>query len=71
MKHLLNHILSAAFALACTLVAFPACSEYHTCAIEEIFSNADRTIQYVVLHESLGFNGENFLAGHTLTAQTA
>ena len=68
MKHLLNHIVSAALALACALAAFPAGAEFHTFVMEEIFSNADGTIQYVVLHESLGFNGENFLAGHTLTA---
>jgi hypothetical protein len=68
MKHFLNHIFSAAVALACALVAFPAGAEFHTFAIEEIFSNTDGTIQYVVLHESLGFNGENFLAGHAFTA---
>jgi hypothetical protein len=68
MKHFLNHILSAALALACALVAFPAGAEFHTFVIEEIFSNADGTIQYVVLHESLGFNGESFLSGNAFTA---
>ena len=67
MKRLSNH-LSFGFALACALVAFPAAAEFHTFVIEEIFSNADGTIQYVVLHESLGFNGENFLGGQTFTA---
>ena len=47
------------------LLAPAAWAEFHTFQIEEIFSNADGTIQYVVLHEALGMNGENLLAGHT------
>jgi hypothetical protein len=68
MKQFLNHILPAAFALACALVAFPAGATFHTFVIDEIFSNGDGTVQYIVLHEALGLNGENLLMGHTLTA---
>ena len=68
MRHFLNHILSAAVAFACALVTPPALATFHTFQIEEIFSNADGTIQYVVLHEALGMNGQNFLAGLTFTA---
>jgi hypothetical protein len=44
--------------------------EFHTLQIEQIFSNADGTVQFVVLHETLGLNGEGFLGGHTLTAMS-
>jgi hypothetical protein len=63
----LNRSFLSALALAAALVASPAHASFHTFQIQEIFSNADGTVQYVVLHESLGMNGENFLSGHTLT----
>jgi hypothetical protein len=52
--------------LAC--VASGAMAEFHTFQIEQIFSNTDGTIQFVVLHEIAGLNGENFLSGHAFTA---
>jgi hypothetical protein len=60
--------LLAALSLAALLVALPARATFHTYQIQEIFSNADGTVQYVVLHESVGANGQNLLMGHTLTA---
>ena len=52
-----------------SLLAAPAAwASFHLFQIEEIFSNADGTIQYVVLHETAGMNGENFLGGHTFTS---
>jgi hypothetical protein len=51
-----------------SFLAPAAWAEFHTFQIEEVFSNADGTIQYVVLHEVLGMNGENLLAGHTFTS---
>ena len=56
----------AALAL-CTLTGMARAS-YHTFEIVELYSNADGTIQFVLLHEYAGFNGENLLAGHALTA---
>ena len=50
------------------LTATAARAEFHTFQIEELYSNADGTVQYVVLHESQGMDGENFLGGHTLTS---
>jgi hypothetical protein len=50
------------------LAASAANASYHTLRIEQIFSNADGTIQFIVLHESHGMDGENLLGGHTLTA---
>ena len=43
-------------------------AEFHTFQIDQIFSNADGTVQFVVLHEAAGMNGEGFLGGHTLTS---
>ena len=65
----LRHRVPAAIAAA--LFSLPACASYHTYVIDELYSNADGTVQYVVLHESLGMNGQNLLAGHTLTATHA
>jgi hypothetical protein len=60
--------LLTALWLAAALVAFPARANFHLYQIQEIFSNADGTVQYVVLRESMGANGENLLMDHTLTA---
>jgi Repeat of unknown function (DUF5648) len=45
------------------LFAATATAEFHTFQIEEMYSNADGTVQYVVLHESRGMNGESHLTG--------
>ncbi len=37
---------------------------FHTWKINQIYSSADGSVQFIELHESLGFNGENLLAGH-------
>ncbi len=60
--------ICTALAAAALATALPALATYHTFQIQEIFSNADGTIQYVVLHESIGADGQNMLGGHTLTA---
>lgn len=57
-------------ALLSLLAAPAAWAEFHTFQIEEIFSNADGSVQYVVLHEVAGMNGENFLGGHTFTSSS-
>jgi hypothetical protein len=41
---------------------------FHTYRIDQIYSNADGTVQYVVLRESMGMDGENELRGHQLTS---
>ncbi len=55
-------------AIAAALVSLAVHASYHTYQIDELYSNADGTVQYVVLHEASGMNGQNLLAGHTLTA---
>ena len=37
---------------------------FHTWRLNEIYSSADGSVQFIELHESLGFNGENLLASH-------
>jgi hypothetical protein len=57
----------AAFALVATF----ARAEFHTFQIEQMYSNADGSVQFVVLHESQGMNGENFLGGQVLISTHA
>ena len=67
-RHLFRFIavFAAAFAFA-----GGASASFHDFRIEQIFSNADGTVQFVVLHESFGANGEQFLSGHQLKATHA
>ena len=56
------------FSLA--LVA-PAHAAFHLFRIDQVYSNADGTIQYVVMRESTGSDGEGFWAGQSLRATPA
>jgi len=71
MKRLLNQVFVAALALAAALAAQPAMATFHTYQSFSVYSSTDGTVQYIVLHESLGLNGENFLQGHVLTSSSA
>jgi hypothetical protein len=62
--------LSWVFAFASAVAAPAAWATFHTYQIDQIFSNADGTVQFVVLHEVAGMNGQNFLAGHTFTSMS-
>jgi len=46
------------------LLASGARASFHTWKINEIYSNADGSVQFIELRESLGLNGENLLANH-------
>ena len=60
---------SSLFAL---LLAAPAAfAEFHLFQIEQLFSNADGSVQFVVLHEFTGSNGENFWASKQLVSMHA
>lgn len=53
-------------------VATLAQATFHTWRINELYSNADGTIQFIEFHESAGADGQQLLAGHTLvTSQGA
>jgi hypothetical protein len=63
-----------ATALALLLLALTcgvARATSHTFRIETIYSNADGSVQYVVLKESAGLDGQRSLAGNTLTSTHA
>ena len=68
----LRRRLCCIVAFATTLAFAPAASaSFHLWKIEQVFSNADGTVQFVVLHESTGSNGEQFLRGHAFQATHA
>ena len=56
--------------LGCTVfwTAFAAHASFHTYQINEIYSNADGTIQFIELKEAAGSSGQNFFNGNTLTS---
>lgn len=58
--------------LGCALfmMAVSAQASFHTFVINEIFSNADGTIQFIELREAFGASGQNFLGGHNLTSSS-
>jgi hypothetical protein len=50
------------------VVTSTAFASFHLFRLEQIYSNADGTVQFVVLHESTGSNGENLWVGQRLTS---
>jgi hypothetical protein len=54
--------------VVCAAVAPGAGAGFHSYQIESVYSNADGSVQYVVLHETQGLNNERFFAGRTLTS---
>jgi hypothetical protein len=54
-------------ALAMASAASIASAEFHTYLIEQLFSNASGTVQFIVMHESQGMSAEYFWAGHQIT----
>jgi len=64
-------MLRGFLALAIAVAACAAWASFHTFAIEQVYSNADGTVQYVVLHETLAANGENLWSGHAFTSTHA
>jgi hypothetical protein len=63
----MSRFLSAFLAAWLLSAAGLASASFHTWQIAELYSNADGTIQFVVLRESQGASGENLLAGRALT----
>ncbi|MDB5319989.1 MAG: calcium-binding protein [Phycisphaerales bacterium] len=46
----------------------PVSASFHTFGVNEVYSNASGTIQYIELHERLGADFEGFFNGVTLTS---
>ena len=67
MKYGLRWLFAAA--LICT--AALAHATYHTLQIDEVYSNADGTVQYVVLREAAGADGQQLLRGHSFSSTHA
>ncbi len=61
-------LFPAAIAAMLALLSSVASATFHTFRIEEIYSDASGTVQYVVLHESQGMDGQNLLSGHAFTS---
>ncbi len=57
-------MLRCCFAIALAVSAGAATAEFHTYQIEQIYSNASGTVQYVVMHESQGMAAEQFWNGN-------
>jgi hypothetical protein len=64
MRHSLRWAFGALFALFATV----AVASFHTFAIRQLYSNADGSIQFIVLTEQAGLSGQEFLAGHAITS---
>ena len=47
---------------------FPASASFHTFQINELYSNASGSVQFIELLEGFGVNGQQFLSGHKLSA---
>src|SRR5881397_2188619 len=45
-------------------------ASFHTFIINEIYSNADGSIQFIELREAAGASGQNFLGGLQLTSSS-
>src|SRR6266567_1596761 len=68
MRRTMKYTLRGVLGPALLSLSFAATAEFHFYKIEEIYSNADGTVQYLVMHESMGQNGENLWSGRALVA---
>jgi hypothetical protein len=67
MKRWLFSLIASAFLLA----AHAALANFHLFQIEQIYSNNDGSVQFIVLHEADTMNGENLLGGNPLISAHA
>ena len=67
----MKHRVMASIATMLMLAASAALANFHLFQIEQLFSNADGTVQFVVMHEFTGTNGENLWMGNMLTSTHA
>jgi serralysin len=65
-------IVAAARIVAVTAIGIlPASASFHLFQINELYSDASGSVQFVELLEGFGGDGQNFLAGHTLSVTQA
>ncbi len=65
---IVNRWLRTCVSAILLLSTFSVFAAFHLFRIEQLYSNADGTVQFIVIHEAFNFNGENFWAGQTLTS---
>jgi hypothetical protein len=71
MEARMNTLIRRLVIGALALVAPLASASFHTFQIDRLYSNADGTVQYVVLREAAGLSGQNFFTGHPFSATHA
>jgi hypothetical protein len=64
-------VARAAACVLAAVVSVPAFAAFHLFRIDQVYSNADGTVQYVVMRESTGSNNENLWAGNPFTTTSA
>jgi hypothetical protein len=64
MKYILRGLLGPAL----LSLSFAATADFHLYKIDQLYSNADGTVQYLVMHETTGTDGENLWSGNALIA---
>ena len=67
VRSLFNRLATIASVTITLAFASSASADFHTYRIEQIYSNADGTVQFIVMHESQSSDGENVWSGHALT----
>lgn len=68
IAELMTTFAVAVFALAALVASTPSRASFHTYQINEIYSNADGTLQFIELKEAFGAGGQNFLRGLSITS---
>jgi hypothetical protein len=64
----MRNFLRSCLAVAWLFAAATASATFHTFRIDQLFSNADGTVQFCVMHEASGLNGQEFWTGHAFTS---
>src|SRR4051794_14455681 len=68
----MKHFRAWLFVLvACAFGASGVQASFHLFVIDQVFSNSDGTVQYVVMREGSGANGEHLWSGHPISTTNA
>jgi hypothetical protein len=67
----MKRTLALLLALTVAVCVAPAQAAFHLFRIDQVYSNADGTVQYVVMREVTGSDGEGFWQGNLLTTTGA
>jgi hypothetical protein len=63
----MTRLVRGVVALALMAVATPAAATFHTFRIDQLYSNADGSVQFIVLHEAANQNAQHQFSGVALT----